>query len=161
MSADLTTLLERLLAAEVEVVLVGGLAAVVQGAPVTTFDVDVVHRRTEENVDRLLAFLTSIGARYRNYPGPPLPPKRSALLGPGHSLFMTDLGPLDALGAIEGGADYDQLLPESLPVPMGGRTVHVLSLAKIVALKRASSDPKDKLRLPVLQAVLQRRGSGT
>jgi hypothetical protein len=161
MSADLTTLLERLLAAEVEVVLVGGLAAVVQGAPVTTFDVDVVHRRTGENVDRLITFLTSIGARYRNHPGPPLPPKRSALLGPGHSLFMTDLGPLDALGAIEGGADYDQLLPESLPVPMGGRTVHVLSLAKIVALKRASSDPKDKLRLPVLEAVLQRRGSGT
>jgi hypothetical protein len=49
MAADLTTLLERLVAAEVEVVLVGGLAAVVQGAPITTFDVDVVHRRTEEN----------------------------------------------------------------------------------------------------------------
>jgi hypothetical protein len=160
MAADLTTLLERLLAANVEFVLVGGLAAVVQGAPLTTFDVDVVHRRTEENVDRLLAFLASIGARYRNRPDPPLPPNRSALLGPGHSLFMTDLGPLDALGAIEGGADYDQLLPESLPVPIGGRTVHVLSLAKIVALKRASSDPKDKLRLPVLEAVLQRRGPG-
>jgi hypothetical protein len=158
MTADLTTLLERLLAAEVEVVLVGGLAAVVQGAPLATFDVDVVHRRTEENVDRLLAFLASIGARYRNRPAPPLPPSRSALLGPGHSLFMTDLGPLDALGAIEGGADYDQLLPDSLAVPIGGRTVHVLSLAKIVALKRASSDPKDKLRLPVLEAVLRRRG---
>jgi hypothetical protein len=46
MAADLTTLLERLLAADVEFVLVGGLAKVVQGAPLTTFDVDVVHRRT-------------------------------------------------------------------------------------------------------------------
>ena len=160
MAADLTTLLERLLAADVEFVLVGGLAAVVQGAPLKTFDVDVVHRRTEENADRLLAFLTNIGARYRNRPGPQLPPNRRALLGPGHSLFMTDLGPLDALGAIEGGADYDQLLPESLPVPIGGRTVHVLSLAKIVALKRGSSDPKDKLRLLVLEAVLQRQDPG-
>jgi hypothetical protein len=160
MGAELTTLLERLLAAEVEMVLVGGLAAVVQGAPLTTFDVDVVHRRTEENVDRLVAFLTSVGARYRNRPGPPLPPSRSALLGPAHSLFMTDLGPLDALGAIEGGADYDQLLPESLAVPLGERTVRVLSLATIVALKRASSDPKDKLRLPMLEAVLRRRGTG-
>ena len=159
MAADLTTLLERLLAADVEVVLVGGLAAVAQGAPLTTFDVDVVHRRTEENVDRLIAFLTSIGARYRNRPGPPLPPQRDALLGPGHSLFMTDLGPVDALGAIEGGADYDQLLPECLSVSIGGRTVQVLSLAKIVDLKRASSDPKDKLRLPVLEAVLKRRNS--
>ena len=159
MAADLTTLLERLLAADVEMVLVGGLAAVVQGAPITTFDVDVVHRRTEENVDRLVAFLTSVGARYRNRPGPPLPPSRTALLGPGHSLFMTDLGPLDALGAIEGGADYDQLLPESLALPVGGRTAHVLSLAKIVSLKRASSDPKDKLRLPMLEAVLRRRAA--
>jgi hypothetical protein len=160
MAADLTTLLERLVAAEVEVVLVGGLAAVVQGAPITTFDVDVVHRRTEENVDRLIAFLTSINARYRNRPGPPLRPRRSALLGPGHSLFMTDLGPLDALGAIEGGADYEQLLPESLRVPIAGGTIHVLSLATIVALKRGSSDAKDKLRLPMLEAVLQRRRPG-
>jgi len=70
---------------------------------------------------------------------------------------MTSLGPLDALGAIEGGADYDQLLPDSLTVAVGGRTAHVLSLAKIVALKRASADPKDKLRLAALEAVLKRR----
>lgn len=31
---------------EVELVLVGVLSAVMQGAPVATFDVDVVHRRT-------------------------------------------------------------------------------------------------------------------
>jgi hypothetical protein len=156
-SPDLTTLLERLVATDVEFVLVGGLAAVVQGAPVTTFDVDIVHRRTDKNVDRLIAFLADVGARYRNRPGAPLPPSRSALLGPGHSLFMTDLGPLDALGAIEGGADYDQLLPESLTVHIGGRPLHVLSLAKIVTLKRASTDPKDKLRLPVLEALLRRK----
>jgi hypothetical protein len=159
-SRDLTTLLERLVATDVELVLVGGLAAVVQGAPVTTFDVDIVHRRTDENVDRLMAFLADVGARYRNRPGPPLPPSRSALLGPGHSLFMTDLGPLDALGAIEGGADYDRLLPESLVIQLGGRPLRVLSLATIVALKRTSSDPKDKLRLPVLEAVLRRQREG-
>jgi hypothetical protein len=157
-SPDLTTLLERLVATDIEFVLVGGLAAVVQGAPITTFDVDIVHRRTEENVDRLIAFLVDIGARYRNRPSPPLPPRRGALLGPGHSLFMTELGPLDALGAIEGGADYDQLLSESLVLPMAGRVLHVLSLAKIVTLKRTSSDPKDKLRLPVLESLLRRKG---
>jgi hypothetical protein len=153
---DLTTLLERLVETDVELVLVGGLAAVVQGAPLTTFDVDVVHRRTEDNVDRLIAFLAGVGARYRNRPGAPLPPSRSALLGPGHSLFMTDLGPLDVLGAIEAGADYEQLLPESLVVHLGSRPLHVLSLAKIVELKRTSSEPKDKLRLPVLEALLRR-----
>ena len=51
---DLTTLLGGLVAARVELVLVGGLAAVAQGAPLTTHDVDIVHRRTPENVDRLM-----------------------------------------------------------------------------------------------------------
>jgi hypothetical protein len=154
-STDLSTLLERLLGADVEFVLVGGLAAVVQGAPIATLDVDIVHRRTPENVDRLIAFLASTGARYRNRPDPPLAPSRNALLGPGHSLFMTDLGPLDALGAIEGGADYDRLMPLSLSIRVAGRSLRVLSLETIVDFKRASSDPKDKLRLPVLEAVLR------
>jgi hypothetical protein len=70
---------------------VGGLAAVAQGAPITTHDVDVVHARTPANVDRLLAWLATVHARYRR-PGPPLAPSRDALLGPGHNLFMTDLG---------------------------------------------------------------------
>lgn len=156
-SADLTTLLERLLAADIEFVLVGGLAAVVQGAPVTTFDIDIVHRRTAENVDRLLAFLAVVGARYRNRPGPPLPPNRNALLGPGHSLFVTSLGPLDALGAIEGGADYNQLAPVSRIITVSGHSLRVLQLETIVALKRTSTDPKDRLRLPVLEAALRRQ----
>ena len=78
--ADLTSLLEKLAASDVEFVLVGGLAAVAQGAPIATFDVDIVHKRTPENVDRLFAFLAGIGAHYRGRQGPPLPPSRNALL---------------------------------------------------------------------------------
>ena len=79
------------------------------------------------------------------------------MLGPDHSLFMTDLGPFDAPGAIEGGADYYQLLPLSVPIKVAGRSLRVLSLETIVGFKKASSDPKDKLRLPVLEAVLRRQ----
>lgn len=156
--SELETLLERLIASRAEFVLVGGLAAVAQGAPIATFDVDIVHRRTEENVDRILAMLSSINARYRNRPGPPLPPDRAALLGPGHSLFVTDLGSLDLLGAIEQGMTYDDLLPESRLVEVGGGQLRVLTLDAIVRLKRLSSDNKDKLRLPVLEETLRRRG---
>ena len=39
---DLSALLEGLLEAGVTFILVGGLAAVVQGAPITTMDVDIV-----------------------------------------------------------------------------------------------------------------------
>ena len=156
-SAELHTLIEGLLEAGVDFVLVGGLAAVAQGAPITTFDVDIVHRRSPENVDRLLTFLTSINAHYRGRPEPPLLPKRTALLGTGHSLFMTDLGPIDVLGAIEQGADFDQLLPKTVEMTVGGRSLRVLSLEAIVALKQASADPKDKLKLPILEETIRRR----
>jgi len=62
---DLSALLEGLIAADVKFILVGGLAAVIQGAPITTMDVDIVHKRSAENLTRLFAFLQSISAFYR------------------------------------------------------------------------------------------------
>ena len=53
----------RLLATnEVEFVVVGMTAGVLQGAPVTTIDLDVVHRRDPENVARLLRVLRNLDA---------------------------------------------------------------------------------------------------
>lgn len=155
---SLTTLLAELAASGVEFVLVGGLAAVAQGAPVTTFDVDIVHARDRDNVDRLMAFLGQVNARYRGRPGgAPLPPSRIALEGPGHSLFMTDLGPLDALGSIEQGLSYDDLLPDTVEIELGGHPIKVLDLATIVQHKRASSHPKDRQALPLLEEALRQR----
>jgi hypothetical protein len=158
-ASGLTNLLAELAAAGAEFVVVGGLAAVAQGAPLTTLDLDIVHRRTPENVDRLVALLERYHARYRGRPGGlPLPIDKRALLGTGHSLFMTDLGPLDLLGAIEEGLDYDQLLGRSRRADIASHAVHVLDLAEIVRLKRESTHPKDQAMLPVLEETLRRRG---
>jgi hypothetical protein len=153
--SDLKTLLRGLAASGVDFVLVGGLAAVTQGAPISTFDVDIVPRRTPENVARLADFLETVNARYRR-PGAPLAVNRSALLGAGHSLLMTDLGPLDVLGSIEEGMGYDELASQSVVLAFAGTSLRVLSLETIVRLKRLSSDNKDKLRLPVLEEALAR-----
>ncbi|MEZ4603080.1 MAG: hypothetical protein R2861_06655 [Desulfobacterales bacterium] len=56
MHADLGAILERLITAQVKFILVGGLAAVIRGAPVTTLDVDIVHDRSAENIARLFDF---------------------------------------------------------------------------------------------------------
>jgi hypothetical protein len=158
---DLTTLLSRLAASGVEFVLVGGLAAVAQGAPVTTFDVDIVHARTPENLDDLMTFLGTVGARYRGRPGgDPLPPSRTALEGLGHSLFMTDLGPLDVLGEIEDGLSFDDLLPDTISVEIGDTHVRVLSLSAIVRNKRRSKHPKDQQVLAVLEETLRQLQAG-
>ena len=158
-ATDLTHLLGELAAAGVRFVVVGGLAAVAQGAPIATFDVDIVHQRSDDNVHRLLEVLARLNARYRGRPGsPPLSPTLDILRGPGHSLLMTDLGPLDVLGAIEEGLDYPQLVARANAVDLGGHQILVLDLAEIVRLKRGSSHPKDLLALPVLEETLRRRG---
>jgi hypothetical protein len=47
--ADLDALIQALLAANIEFIVVGGAAAVLHGAPITTQDLDIVRRRTAEN----------------------------------------------------------------------------------------------------------------
>jgi hypothetical protein len=156
-SAALETLLQTLASAGVELIVVGGLAAVAQGAPIVTRDVDIVHRRTADNITRLVEVLLSIDARYRGRPpNEVLRPTAELLSGPGHSLLQTRLGPLDVLGAIEGGRDYDALLPDTIEVVLDAARVRVLDLAAIVAIKRTSTRPKDLQMLPVLEATLRR-----
>jgi hypothetical protein len=61
-SLDLGALIEGLTRADVEFIIVGGIAAVVQGAPITTMDVDIVHNQSDENINRLNKFLKSVEA---------------------------------------------------------------------------------------------------
>lgn len=154
MGPSLTDLVRRLLEAKVELILVGGLAAVAQGAPVTTFDVDIVHRRENANVDRLLTVLTALNAKVRDPANRLLRPDRTALLGAGHNLFVTDLGPVDCLGAIEGGLEYDALLSHTTELDLDGLPLRVLTLAKLVELKEQWSDDESKLRASILRRTL-------
>lgn len=140
-------------------VLVGALGAVAQGAPLTTQDVDIVHARTPENLDRLMTALKKLNARYRGRAlANPLVLERRALTTTGHSSLMTDLGPLDCLGAMEGGRDYDVLIPLSVDAQLDSQKLRVLGLETIVAIKRASKHPKDRLALLVLEATLRLGG---
>jgi hypothetical protein len=52
---------------------------------VTTVDLDVVHRRSPQNVARLLRALGELGAVYRRDPRQ-LRPAESHLTGPGHQV---------------------------------------------------------------------------
>lgn len=157
-SPSLESLLATLAAGDVEFVVVGMLAAVAQGAPVTTHDVDIVHRRTPENIERLVDVLVNkLDARYRGRPDI-LRPTAEILSGPGHSLLMTNAGPVDVLGAIEGGRDYEALLPTSRRIEVSGRSVYVLNLETLIELKRSSTRLKDQMMLPLLEETLRLRG---
>ena len=152
---DLSTLLEGLIEADIKFILVGGLAAVIQGAPVTTMDVDIVHSQSPENISKLFAFLKSIGAFYRRLDDRVIEPNREDLTGRGHALFATRLGPLDVLAVIEEGKAYEDLLEHTIEIEFRGHVVRVLGLKTLVELKKMSKDLKDKQRLPVLKETLR------
>jgi hypothetical protein len=153
--ASFADILQRLAANEVEFVVVGMTAGVLQGAPVSTFDLDVVHRRTPENVRRLLRVLSDIDAVPRHDPRR-LRPDESHLLGPGRLLLETVDGDLDCLGTIDDGRGYEELLPDSVELDIGGgRSIRVLGLRALIASKERAGRPKDLAALPILRATLE------
>jgi hypothetical protein len=144
-----------LAAHDVEFILVGVLSAVMQGAPVTTFDVDVVHRRTPENVDRLLVALNELEAIYRGDERR-IKPGSSHLIGPGHQLLQTKFGDLDCLGTIDGERTYEDLLPDSVELSLGdGHSIRALKVAALIQIKQRAGRPKDLAALPALRATLE------
>jgi len=153
--AGLSEILAGLLEARVDFILVGGLAAVIQGAPVTTMDVDIVHSQSAENIARLLPFLKSVEAVYRRLDEKQIEPRERELLGRGHVLLATRIGPLDILAVIEGGRSYEDLLEHTVDIGFRGHSLRVLDLKTLVELKKTSTDPKDKQRLPVLRETLR------
>lgn len=120
-----------------------------------TVDVDIVHERTGENIDALLAVLVALDAHFRGHSEKRLEPTREHLESAGHQLLMTSYGPLDLLGAIENGLTYEQLLVDSIEIEFHGHMLKVLSLEKYVELKEQSAYSKDRARLPVLRETLK------
>ena len=139
---------------QVEFIVVGMAAGVLQGVPLTTLDIDIVHRRTPENVARLLLVLADLKATYRDDPRN-LSPSASHLLGPGHQLLTTTNGDLDCLGAVDGDKGYEELLEFSRELLVGQQAaVRVLELTMLLEVKRRAGRPKDLAVLPFLEATI-------
>ena len=118
MNPSFREILEVLNEHEVEFIVVGGVAAVVQGAPVTTFDLDALVRIHEDNAERLSLALNKLDARYREHQSVVKPTKEDVLAG-GHLLLLTRAGPLDLLGFIGDKSRYEDMLPRSTEISMG------------------------------------------
>jgi hypothetical protein len=147
--------LEVLTRHEVEFIVVGGVAAVLGGAPLATFDLDVVHARHQVNLERLAAALSDLDARYRDPAGRILKPALADLAGAGHHLFITRCGPVDVLGVIGKGRSYDDLLTDSVTMDLGGIAIRVLGLPALISTKEESNRPKDRAVLDLLRRALE------
>ena len=121
--ATLQSLCER----DIQFVVVGGLAAVLNGAPIHTYDIDLVCSRDPANVERLLSFLQEV-----------------------------DNHPLDLLGTIGQGLSFSDLLPLSDEMAIGeGVSVRVLNLETLISIKERLGSEKDLAVLPILRQTLR------
>jgi hypothetical protein len=97
-------LLQVLSAAHVEFVVVGGVAAFAHGAGRLTQDLDVVYRRTPENLDRLVSALRPFKPYPRGAPdGLAFRWDRKTVEFGTNFTLRTDLGYVDLLGEITAG----------------------------------------------------------
>jgi hypothetical protein len=140
----------------VEYVVVGGVAAVLQGAPVTTFDIDTLFKVDPANVGRLAKALAALEARYRERAE--LRPTEEDLAAGGHLLLMTSSGPLDVLGFIGGGKRYEDIAATATRVAVGGVSIRVLPIEALIEEKKALGRDKDLAVIRLLEGVLRRRG---
>jgi hypothetical protein len=155
---DFLAVIRALNAHRVDFIVVGGVAAVLEGAPISTFDLDVVHSRTVENVEHLLEALAALDAYYRLQPERRIGPAASHLLSAGHQLLMTRYGPLDLLDSIGQTHVYEDLLGHVNEIQAGPPPpIRVLKLAKLIEVKSETAGEKDLATLPILRKTLKEK----
>jgi len=154
---DFLGLFHALSGAGVEYVVVGGVAAILEGAPITTLDLDIVYRLDDDNLHRLAILLEELEARYRDPAGRDIRPTRERLESNQVNLLETGLGPLDAMQSIGPGWVWIDLVERSRVLRVGDLDLRVLELASIIESKVVADRDKDRAMLPVLQRTLEEK----
>jgi hypothetical protein len=147
-------ILRTLLANEVEFIVIGGLAVGAHGYPRATKDVDVVPAPDRDNLRRLHAALSELGAEPAEigdfHPEElPVPFTPDGLEEGGNWALRTRAGRVDVMQWVPGIDDgYEQLRPNALhvDVPDVGRVLFA-GYDDVVTMKRAAGRPEDLLDL--------------
>jgi len=156
MTPSFRHILEVLNKHKVEYIVVGGVAAVIHGAPITTFDLDTLVKVESANAGRLANALSELEAHSRDHQNP-LSPTTQEILAGGHLLLMTRAGPLDVLGFIGNNQRFDDLVDASVEVQTSVGPLQLLNLEELIEQKKQMGRPKDRAAVELLEAVLQYR----
>jgi predicted nucleotidyltransferase len=152
---DFPSLIRLLAQHDIEFILIGGAAAIAHGSARLTQDLDIVYRRTAENIARLAVCLDPYHPYLRDAP-PGLPFRLDAeTIQRGLNFTLTtDLGALDLFGKISGGGTYEALQRDAIEIKLFGVTCRCLGLRRLIEVKRAAGRPRDLEAIAELQALL-------
>ena len=153
---DLPGLLGSLADAGVRFIIVGGMAGVAHGSARVTFDIDCVYARDADNIARLARALSPFQPTLRGAPvGLPFRFDEPTIDAGLNFTLDTTAGPIDFLGEVAGGGRYEALLPETVELQVFGIRCRVVTLPRLIALKRAAGRPRDLDAIAELEALRQ------
>jgi hypothetical protein len=154
----LRELLQRLTEHGVDFVVVGGVAVILQASPRFTKDLDICYALEQENLGRLGAVLTELGARLRGIDEDlPFVPDGRVLRQTQILTLTTADGGLDLLVEPDGSPSYSTLRRRADQIDIEGIMVRVASIDDLLAMKRAAGRPQDLVDLESLEIARRRR----
>jgi len=155
---DFAGVIRTLVDAQVDFILVGGVAATVHGSARLTRDVDVVYARTPANMRRLVDALAPHHPYLRGAPeGLPFAWDVNTIQRGLNFTLTTRLGDIDLLGELTGGGGFEQLQAHASHVQLFGRAVRCLDLDWLIRVKRAAGRPRDLEAVAELEALREER----
>jgi hypothetical protein len=147
--------LKHLARHEVEFVVVGGIAAALNGASRTTQDVDIVYRRNPDNFAKIVRALAPLNPYLRGAPpGLPFIFDEETLAKGLNFTLTTTLCDLDLIGEAPGGGEFDKLIANAEVARDDEGTIYFASLPDLIRMKRAAGRPKDFEALAELEILL-------
>ncbi len=155
MDVKLQKLLLRLVENKVDMVLVGGYAAIFHGSALMTQDVDIAISMEPQNLKKLFQALHDLHPRHRVGLNKRLFVEKDTNDPHWENLYlMTDWGQLDCLGNVKGVGDFAQVVESAEFVLFQGVQVPIISAPLLIAAKNAIGRPKDIHVVRELEAIL-------
>jgi len=157
--SSLEDIVERLIRAHVEFVVVGGFAVLAHGASLMTEDIDICCPFSEENLRSIESAVRDLHPVHRMTPQRlpfELTPNLSASL---KNLYLgTDLGKLDCLGEVLGIGGYDEVKQRSVEIKFESGPCRVLNIDALIEAKAATNRTRDRMAILQLKAIKERQG---
>jgi len=146
---------------DVRYVLIGAVAARLQGFPRMTADADITPDRDPHNVQRLAAALRELDARVftESIPEGLIFDCSAATLGRSDLWnLVTSAGRLDVAFVPSGTGGYQDLIRHAVSFDVFGVKLDAASFEDIIRSKEAADRPQDRQDVVIIREMLRRRG---
>ena len=150
---NLSELVRRLIASEVEFVLVGGFAALAHGSTLGTRDVDICCRFTESNLMRIQRAFADLHPVHRPRTDIPLDLTPASCASLKNLYLKTDLGIVDCLGEVLGVGDFDEVARHAIELELPIGKCRVLDIDTLIIAKEAMNRDHDRITVKHLKEI--------